>query len=83
MERYGDEELERRKGLLLRRGIVCKLKAKKLHGQLFCLVVRPVPGFIRLSRPGFERKCVLEHGPYHISIGFRVPEAALAKNYMS
>ena len=69
--------MERRKSVLLRRGIVCLLKAKKLHGQLFCLVVRPVPGFVRLSRPGFERRCLKEHGAYHISIGFDVPKAGL------
>ena len=79
MERYGDEEMEARKVVLLRRGLMCKLKAKKLHGQLFCLVVRPVKGFVRLARPSFERKCLREHGEYHISIGFNVPQAASAE----
>ena len=80
MERYPDTIMEARKKLILQRGLICKLKAKKLHGKLFCLVVRPVKGFVRLSTPSFEKKCLRNFGPYHISIGFDVEEARTVKN---
>jgi len=83
MERYSGADMEARKKLILRRGLVCQLKAKKLHGKLFCLVVRPVEGFVRLATPSFERKCLRDFGAYHISIGFDVAEAATLENKLS
>ena len=78
MERYEGQEFERRKGLLLRRGLTCRVRAKKM-GNLFALVLTPTTGFIRLSRPTFEKRCLKDFGKYHISIGFTVPKAGPAE----